>query len=68
MVVTAWNVLFAIINAVGFALPISSLAKISIRLAINFTSSPPSIIRASQYTAPFGSLPRIDFIKAETIS
>ncbi len=33
------------------ALPISSLAKITIRLAINFTSSPPSIILASQYTA-----------------
>jgi hypothetical protein len=25
------------------------------RRAINFTSSPPSIILASQYTAPFGS-------------
>ena len=35
-----------ITSAVGFALPISSEAKINILLAINLTSSPPSIILA----------------------
>ena len=37
-----------IIKAVGLAFPLSSLASINNLLAINFTSSPPSIIRANQ--------------------
>ena len=48
IVCTAWNVLLAKINAVGFAKPMSSLAYMINLLQINFGSSPPSIIRASQ--------------------
>jgi hypothetical protein len=59
---------FAKTSAFGFALPMSSEARMSIRRAMNFGSSPPSIIRASQYTEAFGSLPRIDLINAEMIS
>jgi hypothetical protein len=55
-------------SAVGLALPMSSLARIKSLLAMNFTSSPPSIILASQYSPAFGSLPLMDLIKAEIIS
>ena len=68
ILLTASKVLLASNSALGFAFPMSSLAKMSMRLAINFTSSPPSIMRASQYTAAFGSLPRMLLIKAEIIS
>ena len=62
------KVLLARIRAVGLALPMSSEARMSIRRAMNLRSSPPSIIRASQYTAPLGSLPRMDLMKAEMMS
>src|SRR5688572_5858539 len=65
---TASKVALAMTNAVGLALPISSLANINNLRAINFTSSPPSIILANQYTAALGSLPRIDLMNAEMIS
>ena len=58
----------AISRALGFAKPISSDAEIIILLPMNLMSSPPSIIRANQYTAAFGSPPRIDLISAEAIS
>ena len=50
------------------AFPISSLAWIMMRRAMNLGSSPASIMRASQYTAASGSLPRIDLINAEMMS
>ena len=58
----------AIGNACGSALPMSSLALITILLARNRTSSPPSNMRASQYIAASGSLPRQLLIKAEMVS
>ena len=66
--VTALKQASASKSALGFELPISSEARINNRLAMNLGSSPASIMRASQYTAALGSLPRIDFIKAEIIS
>lgn len=50
-------------SALGFARPISSAATITRRRAINSGSSPPAIIRASQYTAASGSEPLILLIK-----
>ena len=44
--------------------PISSLAKMDIRLAMNRGSSPDSSIQASQYNAPLTSLARIDLMNA----
>jgi len=44
-------------NAFGLALPISSLARINKRLAMNFHVFASLIILASQYTAALGSLP-----------
>lgn len=38
------------------------------RRAMNFGSSPPSIMRASQYTAASGSLPRMLLMNAEMMS
>ena len=64
----AWKQSEASSMALGLALPISSEARMSIRRAMNFGSSPPAIIRASQYTAALGSLPRIDLMKAEIMS
>ena len=49
-------------------LPISSDAAMNMRRAMNFGSSPPSIMRASQYSAASGSLPRMDLINAEMTS
>ncbi|CAB4734190.1 unannotated protein [freshwater metagenome] len=46
----------------------SSLAKITILRAMNRASSPASSMRASQWTAASGSLPRIDLMKALTTS
>ena len=46
----------------------SSLARIAIRRAMNRGSSPASSIRATQYTAASGSLPRIDLISADAAS
>ena len=69
MVVTAENAVLASTKAVGLACcQYLQLAIMSIRLAMNLTSSPPAIILANQHTAALGSLPRIDFIKAETMS
>ena len=65
---TASKQLLAKSKALGLAFPTSSLAKISMRLAINLTSSPPAIILDNQYTAPLGSEPRILFMNAEMIS
>ena len=55
-------------RAWGSALPMSSEAKMSMRRAMNFGSSPPSIIRASQYTAASGSEPRMLLMKALMMS
>ena len=62
------DLLDAINSAFGLARPISSDARITRRRAINFISSPPASILASQYTAASGSLPRTDLIKAEIMS
>ena len=45
---TASKQALAITSPVGLALPMSSLARITRRLAMNFTSSPPSIMRADR--------------------
>ena len=55
-------------KAFGFELPISSEAAINMRRAIKLGSSPPLSMRAIQYNAASGSLPRIDLIKADTKS
>src|SRR5574344_286711 len=68
ILLTASKQAFANSKAFGLAKPISSDAEISSLRAINLGSSPPAIIRANQYTAASGSLPRIDLIKAEIIS
>ena len=47
------------------AAPMSSLAARTSRRAMNSGSSPPSNIRASQYSAASGSEPRIDLCRAE---
>ena len=49
----------------GSALPMSSLASTMMRRAMNFGSSPPCSITASQYSAASGSLPRMLLMKAE---
>ena len=64
----ALNAAAATLMAMGSALPTSSLAKMRMRRAMNFGSSPPSIMRASQYATASGSLPRIDLMKAEMMS
>ena len=46
----------------------SSDAAMNMRRAMNFGSSPPSIMRASQYSAASGSLPRMDLMNAEMMS
>ena len=51
-------------SAWGSAMPMSSLAKMTIRLAMKRGSSPASSMRASQYTAASGSEPRIDLMNA----
>ena len=65
---TISKVAFANNSAFGFASPISSPANMTRRRAINRTSSPPASIRASQYTAASGSLPRMLLINAEIMS
>ena len=55
-------------SACGSALPMSSEARIKMRRAMNFGSSPASIMRASQYRAASGSDPRMDFMNAEIMS
>ena len=55
-------------KALGLALPISSLARITKRRAIKSAGSPPTNIRAIQYNAASGSEPRTDFIMADIIS
>ena len=45
-------------------MPMSSLAKMTIRRAMKRASSPASSMRASQYTAASGSEPRIDLMNA----
>jgi len=52
----------------GSALPMSSAAKITIRRATKSGSSPASNMRAIQYTAASGSLPRMLLMKALTTS
>jgi len=52
----------------GSARPTSSLARITRRRAMNRASSPPSSMRANQYSAASGSDPRIDLISALTWS
>ena len=64
---TASNAAFANNKALGLAKPISSEADITNRRAMNAGSSPPSTIRANQYKAPSGSLPRMDLMKADII-
>ena len=68
MTSAALNAASATRSAVGSALPMSSLAWIMMRRAMNLGSSPASIMRASQYTAASGSLPRMDLMKAEMMS
>jgi len=51
-------------RALGSALPTSSAAKITIRRATKSGSSPASSMRAIQYTAASGSLPRMLLMKA----
>ena len=61
----AWNAATAISSARGSASPTSSAAKRVTRRATYSGSSPPSSIRASQYTAASGSELRIDLWSAE---
>ena len=60
----AWAAAVATTSACGSAMPMSSLAKMTIRLAMKRASSPASSMRASQYTAASGSEPRIDLMNA----
>ena len=62
------NAASATSSACGSALPMSSDAAMNMRRAMNFGSSPPSIMRASQYSAASGSLPRIDLMNADITS
>ena len=55
-------------RARGSASPMSSLARMTRRRAMNRASSPDSSIRASQYRPASGSEPRIDLMKALTWS
>ena len=64
----ALNAAAATWMACGSALPMSSDAAMRMRRAMNRGSSPASIMRASQYTAASGSLPRMDLMKAEMMS
>jgi hypothetical protein len=68
MTSAALNAAWAMSSACGSALPTSSEAQIMMRRAMNLGSSPPSIMRASQYRTASGSLPRIDLMKAEMTS
>ena len=61
---TACQHAIAVCSARGSALPMSSLAKIARRLQMKRGSSPDTSMRASQYTAASGSLPRIDLMSA----
>ena len=63
--VTACMAAMACTSAPGSANPTSSEAKTISRRTMNLGSSPPSSIRASQYTAASGSLPLILLMKAE---
>ena len=65
---TASNAALARSSAFGFASPMSSLAEMINLRAMKAGSSPPSIMRASQYRAASGSLPRMLFIKADIMS
>ena len=51
-------------NAIGSAMPMSSLARITRRRAMNRASSPASSMRANQYTLASGSEPRMLLMKA----
>ncbi|OPY12656.1 MAG: hypothetical protein A4E67_00054 [Syntrophaceae bacterium PtaB.Bin038] len=55
----------ATVRAMGSALPMSSEANRIMRLAMYRGSSPASIMRASQYSAASGSLPRRLLCRAE---
>ena len=61
---TAFAAAVATSNARGSAMPMSSLACTTIRLAMYRGSSPASIIRASQNSEASASLPRIDLMNA----
>ena len=61
----AWKALTATPSAFVSARPTSSEAKRVMRRATYRGSSPPSSMRASQYTAAFGSELRIDLCSAE---
>jgi hypothetical protein len=50
------------------ATPISSEAEMTSRRATNSGDSPPASMRASQYSAPSASEPRIDLMNAEMIA
>ncbi len=55
-------------SAIGSASPMSSLARMTSRRAMNRASSPDSSIRANQYRPASGSDPRIDLMNALTWS
>ena len=61
---TAWAAAVATSSACGSAMPTSSLAKITMRRAMNRGSSPATSMRASQCSAASGSLPRMLLMKA----
>ena len=61
---TAWAAAVATLSAVGSAMPMSSLAKITIRRAMNRASSPATSIRASQCSAASTSEPRMLLMNA----
>ena len=65
---TAWAAATAIVRAWGSALPMSSLARITIRRAMKRGSSPPSIITARYSSEASGSEPRVALIQAEMVS
>ena len=65
---TASAAFIASCSARGSALPMSSLAMAIMRRVTWRGSTPPSIMRASQYSAASGCEPRTDLWKAEICS